>query len=334
MTQSQFQIQRFLFAQLSGSKFFTKIDLCKGYWEIPMSKESKPKTAFVTPDGHYQFRVMPFGLVIAGAVFTRMMRILFGNVNNVVCYIDDILIHNKTWKEHLETVSEVLHILEQANLSAKPSKCFVGYQNLEFLGHGIGDGKLTTNPALLKKIQATERPKTKREVRLFLGLTGFYRKFIPNYSEIAVPLTDLTKKGHPNKVVWEESQERAYQTLKNALDSPPILRLPDHEKEFFLRCDASDVSIASILLQESEGVLHPVGYASRKLESRERNYSTIERECLAVVWAIEKFDMYLFNIPFTIQTDHKPLVYLDRSKGLNRRLVRWAMFLQEYRYRV
>jgi hypothetical protein len=165
-------------------------------------------------------------------------------------------------------------------------------------------------------------------------LTGFYRKFIPNYSEIAVPLTDLTEKGQSTRVVWGEPQERAYQTLKNSLDTPPILRLPDQKKYFYLRCDASDVGVASILLQESEGTLHPVGYASRKLEQRERNYSTIERECLAIVWSIEKFNMFFFNRPFIIQTDHKPLVYLDRSKGLNRRLMRWAMFLQEYRYRV
>ena len=323
-----------LFAQLSGSQYFSKIDLCKGYWQIPMSNESKSKTAFVTPDGHYQFQVMPFGLVIAGAVFTQMMRILFSNVENVVCYIDDILLHTKTWQEHINLLEKVFHILETANLSAKPSKCFVGHLNVEFLGHGIGDGKLTTNPALLKKIQDKERPKTKKEVRAFLGLTGYYRRFIPNYAEIAVPLSDLTRKGHPTKVVWEEAQERAYQTLKNSLDNPPILRLPDCEKEFILQCDASDVGIASILLQESGGTLHPVGYASRKLEPREKNYSTIERECLAIVWSIEKFDMYLFNKPFTIQTDHKPLTYLDRSKGLNRRLMRWAMFLQEYRYRV
>ena len=323
-----------LFAELHDSMFFTKIDMTKGYWQIPMSESSKEKTAFVTSEGQFQFRFMPFGLVVAGAIFSRMMRKLFSHLPQVACYIDDILVHTRSWSEHMSVLQVVFDILFRANLAIKPSKCCLGYGSLEFLGHHVGNGQLATNPDLIAKIQSKERPTTKKEVRSFLELTGYYRKFIANYAEIAVPLSDLTKKGQSNKVKWGDAQERSFQTLKSLLVKPPILQLPVPTKQFILRCDASDKGIAGILLQESEGVLHPVAYASRKLLEREQNYSVIEKECLSIIWAINKFDLYLFGVPFIIQTDHKPLVYIHKSKCLNKRIMRWAILLQEYRFKV
>ena len=319
-----------LFSELSQDKFFSKIDLTKGYWQIPMAETSKDVTSFVTPEGHYKFLFMPFGLVVAPAVFTRMMRKLFDDVENVTSYIDDILIHTKTWLEHVSTVEKVCQILEKANLAAKPSKCFLGFENLEFLGHHVGNGKLATNPLLIKKIQNSERPETKKQVRSFLGLTGYYRRFIPNYSHIAVPLTDLTRKGQPNKLVWGDAQEKSFQTLKSSLAKPPILQLPDPEKTYYLRTDASDSGLGAILMQRFDGLLHPLAYASRKLNKAEQNYSTIERECLAIIWAVSKFDLYLFGKPFVIQTDHRPLTYMNKTKCINKRVMHWALTLQEY----
>ena len=323
-----------LFTKLSKGKYLSKLDMTKGYWQIAMSERSKDMTAFVTPDAQYRFLYLPFGLVVAPALFTRMMRKLFGQLENVVSYIDDLCVWTETWSEHLSVLEKVFQILREANLAAKPSKCSFGYRDIGFLGHHVGHGYLQADPELLDKIQRCERPTTKKEVRSYLGLTGFYRVYIPRYAEIAVPLTDLTRKGQSNKVKWEEAHERAFQTLKCLLVKPPILRLPDFSKMFVLRTDASDKGVAGILMQEFESMLHPIAYASRKLLPREQNYSVIEREALAIIWAIGKFDLYLFGRPFIIQTDHKPLTYIDQTKCLNKRIMRWAILLQEYKFKV
>ena len=164
---------------------------------------------------------MPFGLQCAPSIFTRLMRKLFSRIVNVVNYIDDILVHTSTWKDHIVTLNKVFHILQEANLSARPSKCFWGFSYIEFLDHKVGNGILDTNPTLLKRIQNCEAPTTKKEVRSFIGLTSYYRKFVPNFSHIALPLTELTKKGQPERVNWGEAQEKAYRTLKQVLSSPP-----------------------------------------------------------------------------------------------------------------
>jgi hypothetical protein len=197
-----------LFAELSKSKVFSKFDLTKGYYQIPVSEHDRDKTAFVTWDTQYRFLTMPFGLQNAPAIFTRLMKKLFAHEKYVVNYIDDILIHTETVEEHMRVLERVLSILQESNLSAKPSKCYVGFKNLAFLGHQIGPGTLATNPDLCRKIQDQVRPSTKKQVRSFLGTTGYYRKFVPNYAYVALPLTDLTKKGQPEKVHWGEAQEK------------------------------------------------------------------------------------------------------------------------------
>ena len=323
-----------LFLQLGESKYFSKIDLSKGFWQIPMADDSKDLTSFVTPDSQYRFLYMPFGMINASAVFNRLIYKLFGKIKQVVHFIDDILVHTKTWQEHLDVLEKVLGILKEASLSARPSKCYFAFKDIEFLGHFVGKGKLMVNPEILKRIQDTERPTTKKQIRSFLGLTGYYRKFVPHYAEVALPLTDLTKKGQPEKVKWDTQQESAYRSLKVYLSNPPILKLPDNSKTFVLKTDSSNVGVAAILMQEHDGVMHPIAFASRKLLSREKNYSAIELECLAIVWGIHKFELYLYGTNFDIQTDHRPLTYIQQSKGLNKRLMGWAMYLQDFRFRV
>ena len=314
-----------LFIELSDSKYFSKLDLSKGYWQVPMADASKEYTSFVTPEGQYRFLYMPFGLVNSGAVFNRLIRKLFTGIHFVKHFIDDILIHTSTWEEHVEALNKVLCILEGANLSIKPSKCYLGVTEVEFLGHKVSQGIIGTNPDILKKIHNSQRPRTKKQLRSFLGLTGYYRKFVPNYAAIAVPLTDMTKKGQPDKIAWKAAQENAFQTLKSLLAKEPILRLPDQNKRFIVRTDSSTDGLGAILLQEHQDTLFPVAYASRKLLPRESNYSTIELECLAIVWAIKKFEMYLYGKEFDIQTDHRPLTHIHRAKTLNKRIMRWAI---------
>ena len=183
----------------------------------------------------------------------------------------------------------------------------------------------------LRKIREATPPQTKKQVRSFLGLAGYYRKFIPHFSEVAAPLTDLTRKGQPGKVMWGPTQEQAFKTLRDLLTSAPILRLPDLSREFILRTDASDVGVGAVLLQQYEDGVFPVAYASKKLLPRERNYSVIERECLGIVFGVKKFLKYLYGTAFTIQTDHAPLTYLQKAKSESQRLMRWSLFLQNYK---
>ncbi|KAJ8044259.1 hypothetical protein HOLleu_11669 [Holothuria leucospilota] len=323
-----------LMRKLANSMYFTKIDLSKGYWQIPVQKDDRPKTAFITSHGLYQFKVLPFGLVNAPAAFTRMMRKLLEGELNVINYIDDILIHTESWEEHLSTLESIFLRLRNAGLTARPSKCFIGCKSLVFLGHIVGEGIIKPLPDKITKISNASRPTTKKEVRSFVGLSNYYRKFIPNFAALAAPLTDLTKARGTREVKWGPPQQRAFDTLKERLSSSPILHLPDPSKTFILKTDASDIGLGAVLMQRDADQCFPIYYASRKLLPRERNYAVIERECLALVWAISKFHVYLYGKEFILETDHHPLAYLSTAKMNNSRVMRWALSLQPYRYTV
>ncbi|XP_062599575.1 uncharacterized protein LOC134261133 [Saccostrea cucullata] len=325
-----------IFSKFANYKVFSRIDLSKGYWQVPLTSSAKPKTAFQTSKGLFQFRVMPFGLVTAPATFSRLMRKLLYGMSNIDNFIDDIIVFTEDLDQHLEVLHELFTRLRNANLTAKPSKCAVGYKSLECLGHIVGENQLKPNPDKVRAIQEAPAPNTKRQLRSFLGLLSFYRKFIPNFSSVALPLTDLTKKGSPNKIIWNQPQEKSFQSLKAMLLKSPILKLPDLSKQFILQTDASDRGIGAVLMQfdEHSGLKLPVAYASRKLKDSESKYSTIEKECLAIVWAVQKFHLYLYGREFLIETDHQSLMYLNKAKVINARIMRWALGLQSYRYRV
>ena len=323
-----------LFQKLSGDRYFSKVDLSKGYWQIKIPEEDIPKTGFVTPDGHWEFLRMPFGMVNSGATLKKGLKRILGGMKNVEYYWDDILVHTKDWNEHLTTLRELLHRLSEANLTIRPSKCIFGSNNVDFIGHQLKNGLKGLRESNVEKIKAAPRPTTKKQVRSFLGLANYYRDFIPNFAAITAPLTELTRKGKPNNVVWKDPQERAYKTVKELLSKDPVLHLPDPSKTFTLRTDASDEGIGAVLMQEYDGKLFPVSYASKKLSPAEKNYSTIEKECLAVVWSIKKFELYLQGVNFVLQTDHQPLVYLDKAKFINSRIMRWAMFLQNFSIKI
>nr|XP_034307586.1 uncharacterized protein LOC117682997 [Crassostrea gigas] len=323
-----------IFSKMTGKKFVSKIDLSKGYWQVPMADESKPLTAFSTPSGLYQFRTMPFGLVNAPATFSRMMRKLLQGMNGVENFIDDVIVFTDTIEEHLHILKTVFERLRDAGLAARPTKCFIGFDKIDCLGHMVGNKCLEPEQDKIDAVRNAPIPQTKKQVRAFLGLAGFYRKFIPNFSAIAIPLSDLTKKGQPNKVIWTESQQRAFDTLKHMLSERPILKLPEFNETFILRTDAADDGIGAVLLQMEDDEKLPVAYASRKLQPRENAYAVIEKECLAVVWGIQKFHQYLYGREFLLETDHQPLTYLNKAKTENSRLMRWALQLQPYRFRI
>ena len=207
-------------------------------------------------------------------------------------------------------------------------------QEVEFLGHIVGKGQLKPRPGKLEAIKEFKRPETKTQVRSFLGLAGYYRRFIPDFSTIAISLTESTKKGGPNKISWGDEEEASFQTLKSKLTRLPILHLPNLSKTFILRSDASNDCIGAVLLQQHDGELFPTAYASKKLNKHQKNYCVMEKECLALIWSVQKFSTYLYGKEFVIQTDHQPLTCLQKSKVANGRIMRWALALQPFRYRI
>ncbi|XP_061176104.1 uncharacterized protein LOC133185059 [Saccostrea echinata] len=219
-----------------------------GYWQLPLDEAAKEITAFQTPLGLFQFRVMPFGLINASASFSRLMRRLLDGMQCVDNFIDDVIVYTRTFQEHINVIQNLLQSLRAAHLTVKPSKCFIGYRSLECLGHIAGNEELRPLPDKVSAIHNFSQPSTKKQVRSFLGLVGFYRKFIPNFSAVASPLTDLTKKGQPNKVTWGPPQENAFITLKTALTT-----------------NASDRGVGAVLIQYENGMKKPVAYASKKL---------------------------------------------------------------------
>ena len=279
---------------------------------------------------------MPFGLHSAPATFMRMMNhLLSGYKSFVNPYFDDVPVFSEDWEDHLVHLRKVFTCLKDANLSLKSSKCRFGYTQTQHLGHVIGEGKILPDPKKVEAVKNYKKPESKSEVRAFLGLTGYYRRFIPNYSSIAAPLTALTQKVKPENVQWDEENQRAFEKLKNTLTSGPVLKAPEVDKPFIVQTDACDLGIGAVLSQlDEDGEERPVAYASRKLLPRETRYATIEKECLAIVWALKQFRIYLYGVPFVIETDHKPLIWLQKMKNTNQRLTRWAITVQQYQYEI
>ena len=241
-----------LFGKLGKCQYYSTIDLSKGYWQIPVAEEDIHKTAFVTPDGCYEFLRMPFGMKNSGATLVRGMRKLLQDMGNVECYMDNLIVYTKDWASHLQVLDKVLKKLKQAGLVIRPTKCVFGSKSVEFLGHSIGENCISINEENLEKIRSAKRPTTKKEVRSFLGLANYYRDNVPSFAAIAAPLSDLTKKELPESVRWEDAQEKAFVTLRESLVRRPILRLPDHNKTFILRTDASNCGLGLCLYRNTK----------------------------------------------------------------------------------
>ena len=323
-----------IFAKLANSRIFSKIDLTKGFFQVPLTEESKKVTAFCTPEGLYQYKSLPFGMTNSPAAFNKVMRQVMRGVHGVEMFVDDVLIHSPSFRQHLETLEIVLERLQHYGLTIKPSKCMIGHEHVPFLGHVVGGGSHACQEDKIAKVRDAPRPRTKKEVKSFLGLAGYYREYVPNFAVIAAPLHELLKKGAPNEVHWTALQEEAFQTLKSLLCKEPILQLPDFTKEFVLRTDASQEGIGAVLMQENNGQLFPISFYSRKLKAAEINYSTVEKELLAVVEGVKKFYFYLYGDNFILETDHLPLASLRTSRNANARLMRWALYLQQFAFTV
>ncbi|XP_078236027.1 uncharacterized protein LOC144584230 [Pogona vitticeps] len=325
-----------LIETIGGCRFISSLDLVKGYWQLRIDPRDQEKTAFCSPFGLYEFRVLSFGLRNAPATFQRLMdQTLAGLSDFTVAYIDDIGIFSNTWEDHLLHLELVLQRLSAAGLTVKASKCQLGSPEIKYLGHMVGGGMIKPLEAKIEAVRDWPRPNTKKKVKSFLGLVGYYRKFIPRFSEIAAPLTDLTRKKADDRIPWTSDCEEAFQRLKQALINYPVLRAPDFDREFIIYTDASNSGVGAVLCQEDEnGDQHPVSYLSRKLQKGERHLATVEKECLAIVYAIQKAKPYIWGRHFILCTDHSPLQWLKTMKTHNSKLMRWALNLQDYDFEV
>ena len=265
-----------------------------------------------------------------------MMDALIGGMESyAAAYLEDIVVFSENWGEHLKHVRHVLESLRSAGLTTNPRKCKFAMVRCVYLGHIVGSGLVQPEEGKVAAIRTFPTPQSKQQVRAFLGLAGYYRKFIPNFSATAAALTDLTRKVCPNSVKWNGECELAFQTIRICLCSSPVLCAPNFSKAFILQTDASNRGIGGILSQlDEENIDRPVAYYSRKLLPREERYSTVEKECLAIKYAVEAFYTYLLGREFTIQTDHSALKWLDNFKDSNSRLTRWSLALQPYHYRI
>ena len=322
---------------LYGMKFFTTIDLASGYWQIELDEESKEKTAFIIDNELYEFTRMPFGLCNAPATFQRLMNQALRGVigKKALVYLDDVIIFSKSAEDHERDLQEVFYLLRKAGLRIKLKKCQFFKKSVEYLGHVISDNGIQPDPGKIEKIKNYPTPKSVDEISSFLGLAGYYRRFIPNYGSIAKPLNQKkTKECKDTPFEWTADDQAAFDKLRTALITPPILAYPDFAKEFILFTDACDYGIGAVLSQEQENGEVVIAYASRQLRKPELKYATVEKEALAVVFAIKQFRHYLSGAPFKVVSDHCPLQWLAKQKDNNGRLGRWAVLLESFDYKI
>ena len=315
---------------LAGMKYFSTLDLATGYWQVGMSPDSKEKTAFVTHEGLYEFSVMPFGLCNAPATFQRLMEVTLRGLARSKCivYLDDILVMGQNFQEHLSNLTEVFSRLQQAGLRLKPKKCHLIKTEAKYLGYVVSHMGVHADPEKVKAVQSFPRPQNLKQLRSFLGLASYYRRFIPRFSQVAAPLFSLTKKDAPFN--WTGHCQDTFDQLKQTLTQAPVLAFPDFSKTFILETDASGTGLGAVLSQNQEDDRpKPLCFASRTLQSHEKNYGVSELEALAVVWAVKHFRVYLYGHRCEVYTDHEALLSLLNTPHPSGKLARWGLALQE-----
>jgi hypothetical protein len=320
-----------LLDRLQGAKYFSCLDLRSGYHQVLVHPDDIEKTAFRSRYGHFEFKVLPFGLCNAPATFQTLMNDVFRREADdfVLIYLDDIMIFSNTAEEHLAHIRVVLQRLRDHKLYAAPKKCKFFQTRIEWLGHIVSNQGIEVDPRKTDSVNEWPTPKTVLQVMSFLGLASYYRRFIQDFSQVAAPLTNLTRKDRT--FVWGEAEESSFQTLKTLLTKTPVLVLASPDFPFTLHTDASVDAIGGVLMQDQGDGLRPVSYFSRKLSAAERNYPTHEQEMLALIYALKQFRHYLMGAPRSVAyTDHYGLKYLQTQSNLNARQTRWMGLLQEF----
>lgn len=319
--------------KLGNCHYFTTLDLASGFYQVEMDPADIHKTAFNVEHGHFEFLRMPMGLKNSPSTFQRVMDNVLRDLQNVIClvYLDDIIVFSVSLQEHMVNLERVFKRLRESNFKIQMDKSEFLKLETSYLGHVISKDGIKPNPDKIAAIQKFPIPKTATEIKRFLGLLGYYRKFIPDFARIIKPMTQCLKKG--SKITFNDPKYiDCFEKCKSLLTNDPILQYPDFSKDFVLTTDASNFAIGAVLSQGPIGHDKPIAYASRTLNSTEINYSVIEKELLAMVWATKYFRPYLFGRKFKIVTDHKPLQWVMSLKEPGSRLTRWRLKLSEYNF--
>ena len=320
-----------LLGVLGKAVYFSSLDLISGYWQIMMNEADKEKTAFCTSHrGLYQFKVMPFGLMNAPGLFTQLiLQVLEGFESFTTGYIDDILCFSETLDEHFQHLEMIFQRLRDHNLKLKPKKCSFLQSETSYLGFRVTRQGIKPEEDKVEAIRNLQHPSSKKEIRSFIGSCSYYRKFLPNFSGVAKPLIDLTRKSTHFR--WEDEHQVAFDSLKASLTNVPFLAYPDISKPFVLTTDASDYCIGACLSQLNEdNVEVPVYFISHKLSATQSRWPTIEKEAYAIFYSVKKLDYILYGAKFTIKTDHRPLIYILNSPSSNKKIQNWMMQLSPY----
>ena len=319
---------------MSGSTWFSTLDLRAGYHNIPVAAQDRDKTAFVTRRGCWRYTVMPFGLTCSPSVFQRLMDMVLHGLSYEIClvYLDDIIIFSSTFEEQLRRLGAVLQRLRWAKLKLKPSKCKLLQRKVEFLGHTISKAGVEMQTSKVDAVVNWPRPRDIHQLRSFMGLCGYYRRFIAGFADTAAPLHALTGKGV--HFSWGPEQETAFVALKEKLTTAPVLGMPENAGQYVLDSDASDVGLGAVLSQVQDGEERVIAYASRTLQKPERNYETTKKELLAVVYGLKQFRQYLLGRPIIIRVDHAALGWLKRTAEPLPQLARWLTFIECFDYQI
>ena len=321
--------------RVGGSRCVSKLDLCKGFYQIEVEEESVEKTAFITPFGKFAFKRMPFGLRNAPAIFQRTMEVVLRDCYDCSApYIDDIVVFSRYGVEHVRHLKLVLGALRENGLTVKMIKCEFGKNQIEYLGHLIGNGEMAVPSHRATAMSEFLQPRTKRQLRSFLGAASYYRRFIKDFARYSSLLSPDTSKFAPSVVNWDGGKLEAFNQLKVCLVNVCVLTIPSQEDCFSLHTDASGLGIGATLNVIREGVEKPVAYFSRQLQGAQKHYSVTELEGLAIFKAIHFFAHFLWGQRFTVVTDHKALVSLLKSRNLNKRLHGWVLKLLDFNFEI
>ena len=319
---------------LGDTKVFSALDAISGYWQMPIPESDRDKTAFSCHSGLYRFSRMPFGLTNAPATFQRAMDILLFPFRWKSClvYLDDIIIFSKSWEEHIVHVDEILSVLQKAGVKLKLRKCEFFVEKIKYVGHVVRPGTLEIDAARMAALEQVRYPQTQTKLKSFLGLCNVYRRFVPHYAKIARPLNQLLKKGQPVQLEgFDEECKKDFHKLKEAILAAPVLALPKKDLPYSVDTDASEYEIGAALFQTyPDAQRKPIRVFSRTLAAAERNYSVSEKECLAVIWAVQTLRPYLYGEHFIVHTDHASLRWLMNVTDPSGRVIRWRLRLSEF----
>ena len=320
---------------LAGSCVYSTLDMTSGYHQVEVAEADRDKTAFVTGMGHHlRYVTMPFGLCNAPSTFQRLMeKVLQGLLwRTAVVYLDDVVIYSRSLEDHYSHLEAVIQRFQQHNLKLKPRKCELFRTRVHYLGHVVTPEGVATDPALIEKVTGWDPPQNLKEVRTFLGLTGYYRRFVPAYGDVAEPLVRLTDGKTPFE--WTPACQKAFEQLKTCLTSAPILAHPTAQDTFILDTDASNLAIGAVLSQRQGDQEKVIAYGSKALSKEERNYCVTRRELLAIVHFVEAYRYYLYGKPFVIRTDHSSLRWMLNQKEPKDQLARWIQRLSVFQFTI